>query len=213
MHDDSRNDQFPAAANPAPLPRIAASAARLPAVGHDLWRRTQFLAAAFVCSFGIATFLFLLRPLDINGQEPAKVAAPPAVFVGWPKPDLAIVVSGQQHGYLQKCGCSSPQLGGLTRRYNFLESLRGKGWPIVAVDVGEIANNHGPQAMLKYEYSMKALRLMDYSAVGLGKNRVQHAADDALGRFALNNHVPGGAGHQSRRSERQLSDDWATSSS
>src|SRR5438876_9759401 len=41
-------------------------------------------------------------------------AAPPGLrlFNGWPKPDLALVLSGQMYGYLQPCGCSRPQLGG-----------------------------------------------------------------------------------------------------
>src|SRR5262249_26813548 len=78
---------------------------------------------------------------------------------GWDKPDLVLVLSGQQHGYLKPCGCSRPQVGGLERRYNFLKTLEAKGWPVVAVDLGDVAQKHGPaglpnlQAVIKYRYS------------------------------------------------------------
>ena len=125
------------------------------------------------------------------GQRiPKGTAKAPPVFVGWPKPELAIIVSGQQQGYWQRCGCSDPQYGGLTRRYNFMQTLREKGWPLVAVDIGEIAQTSGPQSTLKYEYSMKSLNLMHYDVVGLGKTSCNMPLGLALGRFALNNPSP-----------------------
>src|SRR5437764_939868 len=47
-----------------------------------------------------------------------------ALFVGWAKPDVALLLSGESLGYLQPCGCSEPQKGGLARRYAFLQSLK-----------------------------------------------------------------------------------------
>src|SRR5262245_39306019 len=41
----------------------------------------------------------------------------------WDRPAVALIFSGQQLGYLQPCGCSHPQYGGLTRRYNLLQRL------------------------------------------------------------------------------------------
>src|SRR5262245_10772111 len=40
----------------------------------------------------------------------------PKLFVGWTKPDFALILTGQTFGYLQPCGCSFPQYGGLARR-------------------------------------------------------------------------------------------------
>lgn len=104
----------------------------------------------------------------LNDDDQAKPPSP--LFRNWEKPDLALVVSGQMHGYLQPCGCSTPQYGGLSRRFNFIKSLRDKGWPVVAVDLGDISSNNGPQSVLKYSTAMKALDLMGYTAIGLGKN-------------------------------------------
>src|SRR5262245_38294522 len=60
-------------------------------------------------------------------------------FRGWPagkKPDVALMLTGQQHSYLKFCGCSQPQLGGFERRYNLFHALKAKGWPLVAADLG-----------------------------------------------------------------------------
>src|SRR5207302_1284861 len=105
------------------------------------------------------TGFFVLRHTAPNGhaQGVGENNSKPNLFIGWTKPDLAIVVSGQMHGYLQPCGCSDPQKGGLARRYNFLQSLKDRGWPITAVDLGDIAQASGPQQFLKYETAMKAL--------------------------------------------------------
>ena len=126
-------------------------------------------------ALGIAAILFFREPPQ-NGNAQTltlpddKKDPPSPLFRNWGKPDLAIAVTGQMYGYLQPCGCSRPQYGGLARRYNFLKSLRDKGWPVVALDLGDISPRGGPQALLKYETAMTALGLMKYSAMGLGRN-------------------------------------------
>ena len=59
-------------------------------------------------------------------------------YAKWQKPLVAIVVSGQMHGYTDPCGCTKPQYGGLTRRYNFIQSLKEKKWDVVGIDLGEL---------------------------------------------------------------------------
>ncbi len=124
-----------------------------------------------------------------QGADPAAKAMT-HLFGKWPKPDLALLLSAQQHGYLQPCGCSKPQYGGLTRRYNFLQILKGAGWPIVAVDLGDVSQASGLQKMLKYTTSMKALKLMNYTAVGIGENEIAGPLINVLGEYALNNPAP-----------------------
>ena len=94
---------------------------------------------------------------------------PNRLFREWGKPDLVLVLSAQQHGYLLPCGCSRPQIGGLERRYNFLQTLKARGWPVVPVDVGDVAQRSGPQALLQYKTAMEARQQLGYLAVGLGK--------------------------------------------
>ena len=97
-------------------------------------------------------------------ETPKTKVAPQKLFEDWPqdrKPDLVIVLTGQMHGYLQKCGCSSPQKGGLERRYNFMESLRARGWEVIGLDVGDVLHPlpYTPtiqQTLTKYEFAMGA---------------------------------------------------------
>jgi hypothetical protein len=143
---------------------------------------------------GLVLVVSLAAPLLLLAKAPSTQdqegpAAPP-LFQGWGKPDLAIVVSGQTHGYLQPCGCSRPQFGGLARRYNFIKSLKDKGWQVVAVDLGDILQTHGPLTRLKYATSMKALQLMGYSAVGIGQRELLMPLHDALAEFSVDHEKP-----------------------
>ncbi len=38
-------------------------------------------------------------------------------------PAAVLIVTGEQFGYLEPCGCTEGQIGGLLRRYDFLERL------------------------------------------------------------------------------------------
>ncbi len=140
----------------------------------------------------------------LRSEEASEAIAPPPVprapaglFRDWPadrKPDVALLLSAQQQGYLQPCGCSRPQLGGLARRYNFLQTLlKDRGWPVVPVDLGDVADgqkHRGPQALLKYATSMEALKRMGYLATGIGLHEAELSLFDALGAFALNSPQP-----------------------
>jgi hypothetical protein len=118
---------------------------------------------------------------------------PSRLFHDWPqdrKPLFVLLLSGQQHGYLQPCGCSPIQYGGLERRYNVIQQLKKeRGWPIFAVDLGDIPQERGPQKLLKYVTSMEALKRLDYTAAGIGANESNLPLLDALGGFALNNEI------------------------
>jgi hypothetical protein len=161
-----------------------------------------FAALTVITGVGMwvsAHFSFLQACLD-RGAEPVSPApggaAQPALFREWPAdrvPDLALMISGEEHGYLLPCGCSRPQLGGLERRYNFLQTLKDKHWPVVPVDVGDLIEDQaqrGPQALLKYQTSMKALNQMGYLGVGLGRNEMEMPLLRTLGEFPLNNPAP-----------------------
>ena len=48
------------------------------------------------------------------------------IFVDWPKPKLALVITGNQEGYLEPCGCAGldRMKGGMSRRYSLFRQLR-----------------------------------------------------------------------------------------
>lgn len=101
-------------------------------------------------------------PVTTNGE----------IFVDWPKPDVALLFSGEQDGYLEPCGCAGlqNQKGGLKRRHTLIKELAAKGWPVVPLDLGELTKRYGMQSELKFDYSLKALAKLGYQAVGFGPN-------------------------------------------
>jgi hypothetical protein len=127
-------------------------------------------------------------PAPVDGKTPPnvppKLAAAgqmPRLFEGQPTPDLFLVLSGQMFGYLQPCGCSRPQLGGLERRFELMARLLVKGAPVSAADLGDFApQQRGPQAKLKYEIGLRMLTTMSYSAVGLGLNELTMPVTEAF---------------------------------
>ena len=88
----------------------------------------------------------------------------------WPKPQAVLFVSGQQHGYLEPCGCTGleKQKGGLIRRDTLITSLRDRGWQVVPVDVGNQVQRVGRQAEIKFAATVEAFKMMEYEGATLG---------------------------------------------
>jgi hypothetical protein len=174
-------------------------------------RRVRVLTAAAVLGIAMAAAVgyvvagWLCAP---PGADPRQGSHVQELFQGWPeKPDLILLLSGEQHGYLDPCGCSKPQVGGLVRRYNFVQSLHARNWPVIGVDLGDIPQRRGPaqlsswtansqtympnvQGLLKYKYSMEALKRMGYVAVNVGHFETALPEDglmSALTAFTLQN--------------------------
>jgi hypothetical protein len=112
--------------------------------------------------------------------DPIKENGP--IFVGWPKPKLALVITGQQEGYLEPCGCAGldRMKGGMSRRYTLFKSLRDKGWPVVGMDVGGTAKGFGKQAEIKFQIAVNSMNAMRYSSAALGKSDLQLPTEEVL---------------------------------
>jgi hypothetical protein len=124
----------------------------------------------------------------VRVQKPGPFKLP--AFPSWPKetkPDAVIVISGQTYGYLQPCGCSQPQLGGLERRANLISTFKAAGWPVVSVDLGDLPPAAGvvpEQVLLKYKTTILALHEMGYLAVGAGRAEFTNGLYRVLDQFA-----------------------------
>ncbi|WP_202921165.1 multiheme c-type cytochrome [Anatilimnocola aggregata] len=117
-------------------------------------------------------------------QPPAattkKIPTQP-LFAGWPEPKLVFLVTGQQQGYIEPCGCTglANQKGGLARRQSLLNDLREKrGWNVVPVDVGSQSKRFGKQPEIKFQRTAEALRAMGYQAVTLGADDLRLTAGE-----------------------------------
>ncbi len=122
--------------------------------------------------------------------EPESPASTP-LFDGWPKPALAMVLSGQQLGYIEPCGCTGleNQKGGLARRHTLIEQLaKERGWNVVPLDVGNQIKRFGKQQELKLAYTLRGLKTMGYGAVALGESDFKLPAGELL-QAVLNSEV------------------------
>ena len=136
-----------------------------------------------------------------DANQPNEIVKPPfdpikengPIFVGWGVPRVALVITGQQNGYLEPCGCAGldRMKGGLSRRYSFIKGLRDKGWPVIALDVGGMCNSFGKQAELKFHTTASAMRAMGYDAIALGKAELGFPAADLLSEIVNADGTPG----------------------
>lgn len=119
-------------------------------------------------------------------QTPTKQKVREPIFEGWSKPTVALFITGRQHGYIEPCGCTGleNQKGGLARRQTLMRQLEQKGWPLVAVDVGNQVRRFGRQPIIKFEKTMEGLSAMNYAAIGLGPDDLRLPSLDLLRIFA-----------------------------
>ncbi|HVJ69311.1 MAG TPA: multiheme c-type cytochrome [Caulifigura sp.] len=120
-------------------------------------------------------------------DDRARAAAgrPAEAFKDWDKPAVVIVATGEQQGYLEPCGCTENQAGGLARRMDLFHQMWQRGWPTLAVDVGGNLNKTRltrEQAKLKLDFFRKASAMMKYKAWGLGVEELKLGHDNL---FAL----------------------------
>ena len=152
---------------------------------------------------GAACYLRTPKTEAAKGEDVPPASTPPrGPFAGWDKPDFVLLLSAQQHGYLLPCGCSSPQFGGLERRYNLIQQLRTeRGWTVLPLDLGDVPQKEGPaklpnvQGLIKYRYSMEALEKMGYLATSFGEYEASYKLNRILDNYALNNVRPAVLAH------------------
>ena len=115
-------------------------------------------------------------PVKVNGEY----------FVGWKKPKVAILISGRQDGYLEPCGCAGleNQKGGMGRRHALIEQLKEEGWPLVAIDVGNLVRRFGKQAEVQFAISVEALKTMGYNAATFGPDDLRLSAGEVAAAVA-----------------------------
>lgn len=83
-------------------------------------------------------------------------------------PDFTLVVSGQELGYLEPCGCAEGQIGGFPRRDSVLLQLANGGKNLLRIANGNLISDAGRQSELKAEIGFTALKEMGYAAFNIG---------------------------------------------
>ncbi len=114
-------------------------------------------------------------PIEQNGRY----------FVDWEKPNkpkAVIAITGMERGYIEPCGCAGMErmTGGMGRRYAFFQELRERGWPLVPLDVGDLAKGFGREAEIKFRTLVESKEKMGYAAVGFGPDDLRLPAADLV---------------------------------
>jgi hypothetical protein len=86
--------------------------------------------------------------------------------------DISIVFTGEENGYLEPCGCSKGELGGLPRRHTLINRLRDNKEHCVLLSLGDISREVGRQDEIKMEITLKALDQMGYFAHNIGEKDI-----------------------------------------
>lgn len=124
-----------------------------------------------------------------SAEQPAPLKAPKPLLKDWQKPALALLLSAEQHGYLEPCGCALIQLGGVARRDDLLRQLRDeRGWNVTPLDAGGLVNRKfatRKQSKMKFEATLSALKQMKYGAVSIGMEELKLGPE-----YLLSQHVP-----------------------
>ena len=129
-------------------------------------------------------------PPEDRAEQTAVPTTPPAVkdkkdkyeplFVDWPQPQLTLLITGRQHGYIEPCGCTGLEnmKGGLSRRHTLLGRLVERGWRPVAIDVGNQVRRIGRQAEIKYQTTIDGLKKIGYQGIGYGPDDLRLAGTE-----------------------------------
>ncbi|QDT90604.1 multiheme c-type cytochrome [Gimesia algae] len=107
----------------------------------------------------------------------ASPSPPKPLFKDWPAPRLAIVLTGERHGYLEPCGCTQNQTGGVSLLANLFKQIEERKWPVTAFDLGGLVKRNRRQSQIKYETILASLKDMNYAGVGLGPEELRFGAD------------------------------------
>ncbi len=82
-------------------------------------------------------------------------------------PEPALILSGNDLGFIRPCGCSKPVLGGIARRGGRIAALRAT-QKALAFSTGNLVAETGRQQELKLESLLLAMNVMGYSGFAPG---------------------------------------------
>lgn len=153
------------------------------------------LSLAILAHVGCTRTIETPSPGSTSPQSAGPGAAPTGggkLFADWPGLQAALVISGEMHAYLEPCGCTAGQLGGLGRRLDLLDRMTAQGIASAKIDLGALTKDPATarggiaQARIKFETTLKALQAMKYDALALAPEDLKFGLTDTLTAY-LNN--------------------------
>ena len=151
---------------------------------NDTSLRTSFVMLLLICVFVSSGCKRSPQEDSIpqkKEQESSSKTLPSKskkIVDGWEKPKLAIIFTGEQRGYLEPCGCSETQSGGISRRADLFRQLKeDKGWSITGLEMGGTLKRSRRQDQIKFGVLHTALTDMGYQAMALGPAELKLQVD------------------------------------
>jgi hypothetical protein len=86
---------------------------------------------------------------------------------------VSIIFSGEELGNLEPCGCFAGQLGGISKRYSFIESVRKGKNVVLPVSFGDLSMCCSRQGEIKLEILCRAMGEMGYVLHNLGERDIE----------------------------------------
>ncbi len=118
---------------------------------------------------------------SVSGEKPSSAAVRQPPWTEWKTPAAAFLLTGEQHGYFEPCGCSLHQLGGMARRGDLVRKLtQEKKWPLSGLDVGGTVKRNRKQDQIKFLLLMDAFKHMNYAGIATGLEELKLGADFLL---------------------------------
>lgn len=118
---------------------------------------------------------------SIEGGASVPHGRPEPLLADWKDPKAVFFLTGETHGYMEPCGCTVNQSGGVARRADFFRMLtEERKWPVIGLDVGGTARRNRRQDQIKFISIIEALRQMNYAAVAVGLEEMRFGADFLL---------------------------------
>jgi hypothetical protein len=130
-----------------------------------------------------------VTPAPADQATAESRSRPETILNSLGSPAAVLLISGEQDGYMEPCGCSEDQEGGLIRRYDLVERLHKRNWPTALFDLGSLmkdpsgARGGFDQARYKFDHAIKALKLLKYDALALSAEDLKVGVSEALGLF------------------------------
>jgi hypothetical protein len=129
------------------------------------------------------------QPSSAEAKAEPDGAKSSKLFAQWPKPEGVLIVSGELDGYLEPCGCTEGQMGGLVRRYDLVERLEAQGWPHALIDLGSLVKDPAAarggfeQAKIKFGVALKAFGVLKYNAIALSADDMKVGVGEAMAQY------------------------------
>ena len=122
------------------------------------------------------------HPGEETSTNTKPKAEPKPLLADWASPKAVLIFSGDEHGYLEPCGCSEKQSGGFARRADLIRQLQEeKQWHVTGLNVGGLLRQdrvHYPQSKIKFKHMLTGLNQMGFQGMALGLEELLLGTDE-----------------------------------